>query len=224
MEYEELGDLPQEWIDLLDTMPDIREEFIEAKLYNEDEMLSPYFFSYFEEDYKLCKPFFLCFERGEAVFNNFYSLYGTTDSESKEINDAKIQTLLRKHMEGMNYLLELRNEKTYTIEEMKFEETTYESLSNEYDFQKIDNGIVLNYITDAMLFNVLPEEEDNPVVAFLEPLYQLTGNYMVIYYILWPLGGNDDLENPFAAYIELWKQGITPYIINDNLVKYTVKK
>ena len=62
-EDEELQDLPQEWIDLLNSMPEVKEEFIEDKLCNEDEMISPYLFSYFSDDYMLCKPYFLCFER-----------------------------------------------------------------------------------------------------------------------------------------------------------------
>lgn len=71
MDYEinELKYLPEEWIKLLNSMPQVKNEFIEDKRLNEDEIISPYFFSYFSDDYMLCKPYFLCFERGEEVFN-----------------------------------------------------------------------------------------------------------------------------------------------------------
>ena len=54
---EELQDLPQVWVDLLDSIPDIKEEFIRDKNLVRNEMISPYFFSYFMDDYKSCEPF-----------------------------------------------------------------------------------------------------------------------------------------------------------------------
>lgn len=85
-------------------MPEVKGEFIEDKLCNEDEMISPYFFSYFSDDYMLCKPYFLCFERGEEVFNNFYSLYGDNKTTSKEMDDDTLKSLLIDRMKGINNL------------------------------------------------------------------------------------------------------------------------
>lgn len=220
-EDEELKDLPQEWIELLNSMPEVKEEFIEDKLCNEDEMIPPYFFSYFSDDYMLCKPYFLCFERGEEVFNNFYKLYGDAEPISKEIDDVTLKNLLIKRMEGINDLLKLSNEKIYDISNIKFEETTYDTLKEEYNLHDIEEVEIKDFSSNIMNMDILPDETQNPISAFEEALYNLTLDYNIVYYILWPLGKKDDIENPYTAYIKLWEKGIKTYVINENLVKYT---
>ena len=220
-EDEELQDLPQEWIDLLNSMPEVKKEFIEDKLCNKDEMISPYFFSYFSDDYMLCKPYFLCFERGEEVFNNFYSLYGDNKTISKEMDDDTLKSLLIDRMKGINNLLKLSNKKTYDISNIKFEETTYDEIDEEYDIYDIEEVDIKDYCADIMNMDILPKQTQNPISAFEEALYNLTLDYNIVYYILWPLGKIDDIENPYAAYVRLWENGIKTYVIDENLVKYT---
>lgn len=147
-------------------MPEVKGEFIEDKLCNEDEMISPYFFSYFSDDYMLCKPYFLCFERGEEVFNNFYSLYGDNKTTSKEMDDDTLKSLLIDRMKGINNLLKLSNKKTYDISNIKFEETTYDTLKEEYDIYDIEEVDIKDYCADIMNMDILPEETQNPISAF----------------------------------------------------------
>lgn len=221
---EELKDLPKEWIELLNSMPDIKEEIIEDRHRYEDEMISPYFFSYFEDDYMKYKPFFSCFKRGEEVFNNFYSLYGDNDSIRDDINEVTLKTLLIKRMEGINNLLKMANKKTYDISNIRFEETTYDILDKEYDLSDIEEIDIKDYCADIMWDEILPDETINPISAFEEALYNLTLDYKIVYYILWPLGKKDDIENPYAAYVKLWENRIETYVINENLVKYVINK
>lgn len=219
-EVEELKDLPQPWIDLLNSMPKIKKEIIIDKKNNESEMIPPYFLEYFSENYMQCKPYFLCFERGEEVFNNFYSLYGGNELISKDVDNVTLESLLVKRMEEINSLLELSGEEPYDISKIKFEETTYDILNKEYDLSDIDEVDIKDCFDDTMTFDILPNETENPIVAFEETLYNLTSDYNLVYYILWPLGKKDDIANPFETYVKLWEKGIKIYVINKNLVKY----
>ncbi|EES48950.1 MULTISPECIES: hypothetical protein [Clostridium] len=219
-EVDELKDLPEEWITLLNSMPKVKNEFIDYKRANRDEMIPPYFFSYFSEDYMLCKPYFLCFERGEEVFNNFYNLFGKNEPTSKEIDDIILKKLFIKRIEGINDLYKLSNERLYNIQNMKFEKTTYDELSEEYNLHDIEEIDIKDYCSEIMWTKVLPDEKQNPICAFEEALYNLTLEYNIVYYILWPLGKKDNIENPYSPYVELWKKGIKTYVIDENLVKY----
>lgn len=219
-QVDELKELPQEWITLLNSMPKIKSEFIKDKRVNKDEMITPYFFSYFSDDYMLCKPYFLCFERGEEVFNNFYSLYGENELTNNEIDDIELKKLLINRIEGINDLLKLSNEKRYNISNMKFEKTTYDKINEEYDLHNIEEIDIKDYCTDIMWTKILPDERQNPICTFEEALYNLTLDYNIVYYILWPLGKKDDIENPYTAYAKLWEKGIKTYVIDEKLVKY----
>lgn len=223
-EIEELENLPKEWIDLLNSMPQVRDEFIDDKLCNEDEMISPYFFSYFSDDYLKCKPYFLCFERGEDVFNNFFNLYGKNEPIKKDIDDITLKELIVKHMEGINNIFRLSNQKTYNIAEMKIEESTYECIKKEYDLNNIESIDIKDRCADAMWHDILPNEDENPISAFDEALYNETLDYNIVYYILWPLGKIDYINNPYEAYVKLKQKGVKLYIINRNLVKYTIEQ
>ncbi|AEY65513.1 hypothetical protein [Clostridium sp. BNL1100] len=218
---EELKDLPKEWVELLNFMPSIKAQFIRDKKLNRDEMISPYFFSYFIDDYKRCEPFFLCFESGKEVFDNFYELYGKEEpiiTEDKTLNQDELSQLLTKHIYGMNYLLEIGGEETYDIHEMKIKELSEEDFLNQYDSDDIENEDIKGCCSQVMRLNILPDENINPIVEFEEALYELTLDYNLIFYILWPLGKVDDVENPYKPYVELWKKEIKPYIINKNLL------
>ena len=219
-QVDELKELPQEWITLLNSMPKIKSEFIKDKRVNKDVMITPYFFSYFSDDYMLCKPYFLCFERGEEVFNNFYSLYGENELTNNEIDDIELKKLLINRIEGINDLLKLSNEKRYNISNMKFEKTTYDKINEEYDLHNIEEIDIKDYCTDIMWTKILPDERQNPICTFEEALYNLTLDYNIVYYILWPLGKKDDIENPYTAYAKLWEKGIKTYVIDEKLVKY----
>lgn len=217
---EELRDLPQEWIELLNQMPKIKERFVEDKKVNRDEMISPYFFSYFMDDYKLCEPFF-CFERGKEVFNNLFELYGkseTAESIVKNLNEDELKELIIKHINGINYLLKMEDEKTYDIRNMEIRELTGKQFEDNYYANYIEDSDVRDSCNEAMIYDVLPKDDENPISAFHEALYELTLDYNIIYYILWPLGKIDDVDNPYKGYVELWKRRIKPYIIDKNLL------
>lgn len=219
-EFEELMDLPQEWINVLERMPEVREVFIEDKEDDEDEMIPIYFFSYFEDDIKECEPFFTCFERGKEVFNNFYSIYGSDNDEDKTLDDEQIIDLVKKHIEGMKYLLELNDNDTYDFDNMEIKllsKEEYIQNKNSEDINIEDNDI-RNECSDSMLDNVLPEEEENPISAFHEALYEKTQNYYILYYILWPLGKIDDISNPFDAYKKLWENNIEIHLLSKDLM------
>ena len=212
---EELKELPKEWIDLLNSMPEIKDIFIEDMELNGNEIIPSYFFSYFEEDFKECEPFFTCFERGKEVFDNFYELYGDGQFKSNELDDMENKLLVKKHIEAMNYLLKLDNEETYNIKNIK--EMSEREFNNEYDRYDIDNVDIENRWHNSMWDNILPAEKDNFLMTLVEALYQVTLDYNLIFYILWPLGKKDDVENPYKAYVELWTSGVKPYIIDENL-------
>lgn len=215
---EELKDLPQEWVCLLNSMQDVKEVFIRDKKLFRNDMISPCFFSYFEDDYKKCEPFFLCFERGKEVFDNFYELYGEDESsepEDKDITENELKELLARYIYGLNYLLEMEGEAIYNIHEMDIQESNEEDLEDNYDIE--EDTDIGNCCYQSMNHNILSKVE-NPINEFEEALYDLTMDYNLILYILWPLGKVDDVENPYKAYVELWKRGIRPYIINKNLL------
>ncbi|HCW52842.1 MAG TPA: hypothetical protein DG753_03690 [Clostridium sp.] len=212
---EELKELPKEWIDLLNSIPEIKDLFIEDMEFNEDEIIPPYFFSYFEEDYKECEPFFTCFERGKEVFDNFYELYGDEPFQPSELDDMKDILLVKKHIEAMNYLLQLSNAKAYNVNHIK--EMSERDFSNKYDIYDIDNVDIENCWQNSMWDNILPKKKDSFLMRLVEALYQVTSDYNLIFYILWPLGKRADVENPYRAYVELWSRGVKPYIIDENL-------
>lgn len=218
---EELEDLPKEWIDLLESMPDVMEDFVEDKRYNMDETISPYFFTYFEEDYKKCEPFFTCFEGGKAVFDNFYGIYGDSSSNNNEkiTDDEQILDLMKKHIEGMKYLTELNDEQYYDFDSVQIMVVTKEEYLQNEKFRKSgkDRGL-RSEISSAMLDYILPEEEDNPISAFFEALYYHTQDYRISYYILWPLSLIKNKNNPFAAYEKLWENNISVYFVDENLM------
>lgn len=217
---EELRDLPQEWIELLNQMPKIKEQIVRDKKVNKYEMISPYFFSYFMDDYKLCESFF-CFERGKEVFNNLFELYGkseTAESIVKDLNEDELKKLIIKHINGINYLLKMKDEKTYDIRNMEIRELTGEQFEDDYDANDIEDSDIRDSCNEAMIYDVLPKDDENPIAAFDEALYELTLDYNIIYYILWSLGKIDDVDNPYKSYVELWKRGLKPYIIDENLL------
>lgn len=214
-EIEELKELPKEWIDLLNSMPEIKDIFIGDMELNENEIIPSYFFSYFEEDFKECEPFFTCFERGKEVFDNFYELYGDGQFKSNELDDMENKLLVKKHIEAMNYLLKLDNEETYNIKNIK--EMSEGEFDNEYDRYDIANEEMEFICNRTMRHIILPDAEENFLVELEEALYQVTSDYNLIFYILWPLGKKDDIENPYKAYVELWTRGVKPYIIDKNL-------
>lgn len=222
---EELSDLPKEWIDLLEKMPDVKEDFIEDKAQDMDEMIPSCFFHYFDqyyEDYKECEPFFTCFEGGKAVFDNFYGIYGDTDSngEDKITHDEQIMELMKKHIKGMKYMTELNDEQYYDFDSMQImvvsKEEYIQNKNLKYNIK--EEGGLRSEISSAMLEYVLPEEEDNPISAFYEALYEQTQDDYIQYYILWPLSGKSNDENPFSAYKKLWENNISVYLVDENLM------
>lgn len=170
-----------------------------------------------------CKPYFLCFERGEDVFNNFYNLYGDSEPTSKEIDDTTLKKLLVKHLEGINNILKLSNEKIFNIADMKFEKTNYDCIKQEYDLHNIESVEIKDKCVDIMWNNILPREDENPIFAFEQALYNETLDYNIVYYILWPLGKIDNISNPYEAYVKSRQKGVQVYIINERLVKYTIE-
>lgn len=230
---EVLIDLPKEWIELLNKMPKLKADWIEYKKENDDIIPDFFFTLYLDyvEKYADYKPFFTCIESGKEVFENFYKLYGSWYDKSDEerakeienapqmqgLDDAQLKEIVIRYMEGVNYLLALDDEKTYDIEQMEIKRITKKEFEEKYEEDEIEEDI-FDDIGSIMLYNILPEYEENPLVEMEEPLYQLLENYKNVYYILWPLGKRDDIENPFKAYVELWERHMEPYIIDENLI------
>ncbi len=233
-EDDDYDDLPQEWIDLLEEMPDIKEQFMEDKELNEYNTVPEYFFSYFEK-LKDSEPFFTCFEGGQGVFDNFYELYGSWDDEEdeeeeddddSELSDDEILELVKKHIESLKYFLSVidldRHDygKDYfdfdNVEVKIMNSDEYAQISDEVDKYRDKN--VRNLCSDAMLDKILPNEDDNPIMAFDDALFEQTQNDYILYYILWPLGGIKDIENPFAPYEKLWEYGVDIRFVSKNLI------
>ncbi|MBD5135762.1 MAG: hypothetical protein HDT39_07355 [Lachnospiraceae bacterium] len=219
---EELMDLPQEWIKLLESMPEVKEDFVEHKKLDMDEMIPIYFFSYFQDDYRKCEPFFTCFEGGKAVFDNFYGIFGNKDSNDsdKNLDDEQIMKLVKKHIEGMKYLIEELNDKEYyDFDSMQILIMSREEFNQNERFKNSnEDGGLMDEASDSMLDNILPEEEDNPIMAFHEALYEQTLDYYILYYILWPLGMIKNKNNPFEAYKKLSDNGIHVCLVDQNLM------
>lgn len=214
-ELEEFDDLPEEWIHLVKTIPDLIYDFVDDKRHTDD-MLPEYFFNYFEDDYKECEPFFTCFECGEEVFRNFYGIYGDSVSDyEKELSDEDIMELVRKHIKGMNYLLASKNFDQYdidsvTIKVMSSINEAKEIIPEWEDYEDIESSDE-RYDVMGIMIDELPEEEDNPISAFWEPLYEQTQSFYIRAYIIWPLVKQADIENPFEAYKILWENSIDIY-------------
>lgn len=218
---EELEDLPKEWIDLLESMPDVMEDFVEDKELDMDEMIPSYFFSYFEDDYRKCEPFFTCFEDGKAVFDNFYGIYGETGSNDgdKITDDEQILELMKKHIEGMKYMTGLNDKQYYDFDSMQLMVVSKEEFIQNEKFNDIkEEGGLRSELSAAMLDYILPEEEDTPICAFYEALYEQTQNYYISYYILWPLSLIKNKGNPFESYKILWENNISVYLVDENLM------
>ncbi|MDE6253230.1 MAG: hypothetical protein K2M78_11480 [Lachnospiraceae bacterium] len=218
---EELEDLPKEWIDLLESMPDVMEDFVEDKELDMDEMIPSYFFSYFEDDYRKCEPFFTCFEGGKAVFDNFYGIYGDTGSNdgNKITDDEQILELLKKHIEEMKYMTELNDNQYYDFDSMQLMVVSKEEFIKNEKLRDIKKEEGLrSELSAAMIDYILPEEEDNPICAFYEALYEQTQNNYILYYILWPLSLIKNKSNPFESYKILWENNISVYLVDENLM------
>jgi hypothetical protein len=219
MENEELKGVPQVWIDILNTMPDVKESFIED--YDESEPVSGYFFDYLGS-YKEYEPFFTCCERGEEVFKLFYDYFGGYDNEqdNKEpkttikMTEDRITELLQKHVTGMNYFLEKNNLAEYNFSDMQIIKMNEDDFESKYDTYEIADADINEYYTNFMFH----ETKSNPLGMLVEPFYALTLCYETIFYFLWPLIKEDTVENPFFAYVELYQKDIRPYIVDKNLI------
>lgn len=222
---EELEDLPKEWVDLLESMPDVMEDFIEDKALDMYETIPSYFFSYFEinfegDYYKKCEPFFTCFEGGKAVFDNFYGIYGDTASDDRDkiTDDEEILELMKKHIEGMKYMTGLNDEQYYDFDSMQIMVVSKEEYLKNEKLRDKEGGGLRSEISAAMLDYILPEEEDNPICAFYEALYEQTQDSYIRYYILWPLSLIKNKSNPFEPYKILWENNISVYLVDKNLM------
>lgn len=219
MNDEELKGIPQEWIDILNTMPDVKESFIED--YDESEPVSEYFFEYLGS-YKEYEPFFTCCERGEEVFKLFYGIFGGYDNEQEnaepkpkaKMSEERINELLEKHITGMNYFLDNIYLAGYNFADMQVVKMSRNDFENKYDKYEIADADINGYYTDFMF----DETNNNPLGMFVEPFYALTLNYETIFYFLWPLIKEDAVENPFMAYVELYQEDMRPYIIDEKLI------
>lgn len=112
-------------------MPELKADWIEFRETDTDVIPNFFFTLYLDyvEQYADYKPFFTCIERGEEVFENFYQLYGRwydkSDEErakeienapkEQELDDAQLNEIVIRYMEGVNYLLALDGEKIYDI-------------------------------------------------------------------------------------------------------------
>ncbi|MBD5105721.1 MAG: hypothetical protein HDT41_01850 [Lachnospiraceae bacterium] len=222
---EELSDLPEEWIKLVKTIPNLYDVFVEDKGLDMGEMLPVGFLSYFQDDYKECEPFFTCFEGGWEVFHNFYNIYGKDfDScEEEKLSDGDIRELMKKHMKGMNSLLELcADGDSYDADSMEIKilpsiEEAEEFVSDWEDWEEVECADIRQEIMNVVI-DMLPDEEENPISAFWEPLYEQTQDYHILAYIMWPLMKRADIENPFEAYKMLWEHDITIYCKDKELL------
>lgn len=120
-----LNDLPEEWIELLDTMPELKQDWIEYVENNYPDSIPDFFFTLYldyVEKYADYKPFFTCIERGEEVFDSFYEVYGswcdkTDEEKAKEREEFanrpkwdETQLILRIHLKHMwNYGTDIWN-------------------------------------------------------------------------------------------------------------------
>lgn len=245
-EDEVLKDLPIEWIDLLNQRPELKEVWAKD-IKGQAESIPEYFLTgywaddYFEK-YADYEPFFSCIDRGKEVFDLFYEFCGGNDRTEEEereaiekakensktkLSDEEIKEIVGRYIDGINFFLKLNEdnkyelgiEGTYDINQMEIKRLSWEELEEQYDdLHSIDAGELKEYIFEAMDDMVLPDWEENILLELNEPLYQYFENYNNVYYVLWPLGKRDDIENPFKPYLELWGKNMEPFIINKNLI------
>ncbi|GCD10056.1 hypothetical protein [Clostridium tagluense] len=82
------------------------------------------------------------------------------------------------------------------------EGTSPKKVTDEYSEFDFDIGVY------ELMHNYMDEMigEESNAVLFREPLYQMACSYEIVYYVLWPLYKNEsEIEDPFKAFIELWK-------------------
>lgn len=218
MENTILEGLPDKWLKLLNEMPEIKNQMEVDKLNNKDEVISPYFFSYFYDDYEKCRDFFLCCEEGADVFNNFNEIYGKSNNALNKLNEEQIINLAKEYFTGINNLLLAADEEPYDIENMEIKICSENEFEEEYDYDEVENGDMERLCNQIVRHSMMKSENENFLANMEEPLYQLSGNYNLIYYILWPISHYKNFESPYKAYIELWKRNLKPILVDEDLL------
>lgn len=232
---------PKEWDNIMDS--DLKDYFIEEEI--EDDVPEDFFtycYEMFFEKYINYKPFFTCFEKGEEVFENFYKIYGESwdleeGEELEDLEDLTDEQLLIQYIDGINYLQSLVEKEGYReaakhnmellqslgagefydIGQMEIKRVTYKEFKEQYDEDDLEyNSVIWEYIEEILDEIVWPKFEENFIMNFIEPFYQLFGDYKVIDYILWPIAKREDIENPFKPYVELREREMEVYIIDKN--------
>lgn len=223
--------IPEEWKSILEKMPELKELFEEQQECDEYEIVPPYFFHYFRPDnYEKCREFF-CYENGQAVYKNLVDIFEATKNnyckdnmvaayftvEKKEILEDELKSYVQKYINGINYFLE-DEEEFYDFTKMNIKVMKKEEFDKKYDYYNIDACELHDYIGDSIIYE-MPDEEQNPIACFYEPLYQIDCDYDLAHYIIWPLLGKNNEDNPFTGYKLLWENGYKPFIVDkENIV------
>lgn len=190
MSKEIIKNVPDEWMVLLNKMPDLKEYFIEQAEYYDDcfEGVPESFFTgcyelYFES-YKEYEPFFTCFERGKEVFENFYEAWGSSEDICNECDEqewekikqehkkakaelisdeTKLKEIAKRYIDGINYILSLDDEEGYDFEQMNVRILKWEEFKEEYDTDEMQDiyDELKDKIADIVDDEVFPDYEDN---------------------------------------------------------------
>lgn len=245
MSEELIKNVPEEWMTLLDKMPEMKEYFIEQAQIDEffDGVPDSFFTGCYElyfKSYKDYEPFFTCFKRGKEVFENFYEAFGFNDLNDDEyekylqereksklelkLNETKLKEIAKRYIKGINNIMASEDEEVYDFEEMSVRILEQEEFEEDYDTDGMQDLYfeLEEEIEDILDDNFFPDYEDSENFLLnlsTNALPEFTGNNRFIAnYILWPMAETNDMENPFRPFFELWKYDIKLYITDDEIL------
>lgn len=230
-------DIPKQWKEILVKNEELMRIFQEQKEMDHygDEPVPPYFFHYFRPDrYEAMKGFFIDFENGIEMYEYIKEIFEATKNNYKhgdsvsayfvpqkqDVSKEKLFEIASEYISQLNWILNENAEETYDFEKMDIKELTEKEFREQYDYENIDE-CDLHCIKGDWIIDMLPDIENNPLSMFSEALYQMACDYDISYYISWPLVGRKDCINPFIAYVQLWKLGYRPWVVDKSMIVMT---
>ncbi|SHJ92889.1 hypothetical protein SAMN02745163_02850 [Clostridium cavendishii DSM 21758] len=232
--------IPIEWKKILEENLDLKEMFLEQEsidMYG-DEPIPTFFLHYFRPNkYKKLEEFFSPFPHGNEMYNKLKMIYDVTadnyenddgsisgyfiPKQDKTISNIELQKIALKYAESINDILgDLDETSLINYDNLEINIISRNEFDEKYDYDDILECELYDLKGDWFI-DLKSEISKNPLTFFAEPLYHIACDYNVARYIMWPLAEKHDMNNPFEAYVTLWKHGYEPSFVNNKLLILT---
>lgn len=237
---DEIMRIPIEWTKILEENLELKEMFLEQKSMDKygDEPIPTFFLHFFRpNNYDKLKGFFIPFSHGEEMFNRLKMIFDATadnyenedgsvdgyfiPKKDKSISKTKLENLGLKHAQSINNILtDLEETSLVDCDNLEIKIMDRSEFDEEYEYD--DTLSCELYDAKGDWFRDLESEvSENPLKLFDEHLYYIACDYDIARYVMWPLIEKNEMNDPYEAYVTLWKYGYKPFFVSDNLLILT---